>query len=196
MTGYISMCDERCCDRISHEKLSANWKSKQKRNNESSEGRAHPVTCIICGKPRRLHGHCRSGTSGRACIHERQIQIREEEKEWESGYWPNKALDTIEWPQRRSILEGKSTAADDDDDDDGDDEVAWVSVPVWDACVCVSGQQISDLQMKQLRCLTNFTIDVILQIAILATRTTRHKDPRPRTWAGIVKLKCFEFIQE
>lgn len=123
---------------VSHEKLSSNWKSKQKRNNESSEGRAHPVTCIICGKPRRLHGHCISGTSVYPWDTNTDQRGRGRERERESGYWPNKALDAMEWPQRRSILEGKSTAAYDDDD-----EVAWVSVPVWDAtvwvfvCVCV-----------------------------------------------------------
>lgn len=85
MAAYISMCDERCCDRISREKLSANWKSKQKRNNESSEGRGHPVTCIICGKPRRLHGHCRSGTSGRVYPWETNTDQRGRggEREWE-----------------------------------------------------------------------------------------------------------------
>lgn len=195
MTAYISMCDERCYDRISHEKLSANslWKSKQKRNNESSEGCAHPVTCIICGKPRRLHGHCRSGTSGRACIHERQIQIRERVRErlltqQSTGHY---RMTTKAFHTRGKINSCRRWRW-------------WSGVGVCPSmgcncvgvCVCVSGQQISDLQMKQLRCLTNFTIDVILQIAILATRTTRDKDPRPRAWAGIVKLKCFEFIQE
>lgn len=52
------------------------------------KGRAHPVTCIICGKPRRLHGHCCARS---VCIHEIQIQIRERVRA--SDYWPNKALD-------------------------------------------------------------------------------------------------------
>lgn len=184
------MCDERCFDRISHEKLSSNWKSKQKRNNESSEGRAHPVTCIICGKPRRLHGHCISGTSVYPWDTNTDQRRRGRERE---RLLTQQSTGRYRMTTKAFHTRGKINSC-----------LRWwwwsgvgvcPSIGCNTVCVCVWTTNIR---------FANETIAVFDQFHNWCNPANRYisdqddqgEGPTTRAWAGIVKLKCFEFIQE